>query len=237
MCCNHLTNVQCPVLFDPLGYPGDLIYLYEGQNGIYFNRSDVKDAMHAPQSVSWSECSGPVFADKGGPYSDGDYRYVDTFVLAKASLTPKPSLDPIQSVLPQVIEVTNRVLVANGDYDLEILTNGTLLSIQNMTWNGCLGFQEAPTTPIDIQLPDLQYQQAFADSGMTGYDGPGQGIMGVSPRVPPLLLAKLISLQVQHYERGLMWAETYQSGHMQPQFQPRSSYRHLQWVLGHIDAL
>jgi carboxypeptidase D len=42
---------------------------------------------------------------------------------------------------------------------------------------------------------------------------------------------------IQHYERGLMWAETYQCGHMEPQFQPRSSYRHLQWVLGRIDQL
>lgn len=42
---------------------------------------------------------------------------------------------------------------------------------------------------------------------------------------------------IQHYERGLMWAETYQSGHMEPQFQPRVSYRHLQWVLGRIDVL
>jgi carboxypeptidase D len=41
----------------------------------------------------------------------------------------------------------------------------------------------------------------------------------------------------QHFERGLMWAQTAQSGHMQPQFQPRSSYRHLQWLLGKIDEL
>jgi carboxypeptidase D len=119
-----------------------------------------------------------VFADRSGPYGNGDR-----------------SLDPIQSVLPQVIEATNRVLIANGDFDFEILTNGTLLSIQNMTWNGQLGFQTAPSTPIDIQLPDLQYTAVFDDSGLGGFDGPGQGIMGK-----------------QHYERGLMWAETYQSG-------------------------
>lgn len=92
--------------------------------------------------------------------------------------------------------------------------------------NGDFGFQKKPSTPIDIKLPDLQYAQVIIDSGLTddngdGYDGPGgQGIMGI-----------------QHYERGLMWAETYQSGHMQPQFQPRSAYRHLQWVLGRIDSL
>lgn len=94
------------------------------------------------------------------------------------------------------------------------------MGIQNMTWHGKLGFQSAPTTPIDLKLADLEYQAVFESSGLGGLDGPGQGIMGI-----------------QHYERGLMWAETYSSGHMQPQFQPRSSYRHLQWVLGHIDEL
>ncbi|KAI9692577.1 MAG: hypothetical protein M1822_006808 [Bathelium mastoideum] len=196
-------STMCPILSDPLAYPGDLQYQYPGMGGIYFNRTDVKMAMHAPLDVSWSECSGPVFKGTGGLYELGDY-----------------SLDPIQKVLPQVIEATNRVLVANGDYDMEIITNGTLLSIQNMTWNGKLGFQTKPSTPIDIKLPDLQYQAVYIASNMAGFDGPGQGIMGI-----------------QHHERGLMWAETYQSGHMEPQFQPRSSYRHLQWLLGHIDQL
>jgi len=45
------------------------------------------------------------------------------------------------------------------------------------------------------------------------------------------------TMGVQHFERGLMWAETYQSGHQQPQYQPRSSLRHLMWVLGRIDEL
>ncbi|MBE7180467.1 MAG: hypothetical protein INR71_04510 [Terriglobus roseus] len=200
---------MCPVLYDPLSYPSDIQYDWPGAGGTYFNRTDVKRALHAPLNVSWSECSGPVFAGEGGLYGLGDY-----------------SADPIVKVLPQVIEATNRVLVANGDYDMEVLTEGTLLAIQNMTWNGDFGFQKKPTTPIDIKLPDLQYAAVFQDSGLVdengdGFDGPGgQGIMGI-----------------QHYERGLMWAETYQSGHMQPQFQPRSTYRHLQWVLGRIDKL
>ena len=100
-----------------------------------------------------------------------------------------------------------------------IITNGTLMSIQNMTWNGKLGFQEEPTTPIVINEVDLQYPAVFDANGYNGVDGP-QGTMGV-----------------QHYERGLMWAETYLSGHMQPEFQPRVTYRHLEWVLGRIEVL
>jgi carboxypeptidase D len=65
--------------------------------GIYFNRSDIKTAIHLSQDIDWSECSGPVFAGEDGPYENGDI-----------------STDPIQSILPGVIEKTNRVLVANG---------------------------------------------------------------------------------------------------------------------------
>ena len=198
-------NLACPLLSDVLGFPTELTY--NVYNTTYFNRTDVKQAMHAPTDIDWMECSAsPVFiggADgQGGPQSEGD-------------LAP----DPIQHALPQVIEATNRVLIGNGDYDMIIITNGTLLAIQNMTWNGGLGFDNRPNTTINISLPDLQYDATFVDNGVAGLDD-AQGVMGV-----------------QHYERGLMWVETYQSGHMQPEFQPRSAYRHLQWVLGRIDTI
>lgn len=73
------------------------------------------------------------------------------------------SADPIQHVLPQVIEATNRVLISHADWDAKLLTNGTLLSIQNMTWHGKLGFQEAPSKDYNVTIPDLQY-----DSGKQG---------------------------------------------------------------------
>jgi carboxypeptidase D len=192
---------QCPLLSDPLGFPTGLQYSYPGQP-IYFNRADVKKAMNAPLDVEWLECKGPVFIGNGGPEGEGD-----------------TSPDPIQSVLPRVIEATNRVLISNGDLDMSIITDGTLLAIQNMTWGGKLGFQSLPNTSIVITLPDLQYASTFEANGGAGLEDP-QGTMGI-----------------QHRERGLMWAQTYLSGHMQPQFQPRSSYRHLQWLLGHIETL
>lgn len=198
----HITDA-CPIASDVLGFPGSLEYITPGLP-VYFNRSDVKKAMNAPD-ISWYECSlGSVFVGTTGP--DDNFEQ-DT------------SPDPIQSVLPKVIEHTNRVLVSNGGLDMVIITNGTLLAIQNMTWNGKLGFQSKPSTPIIITEPDLQYEAIFDANGYNGFDDP-QGTMGV-----------------QHFERGLMWAETYQAGHMQPEYQPRSSYRHIQWVLGRINAL
>ena len=195
-----------------IGFPTQLVYTPDGAS-VYFNRSDVKAAIHAPDYVSWAECAvNPVFVGgdsagngsryTGGPEGEGDL-----------------SADPIQRVLPYVIEKTNRVLVSNGDFDFVIISNGTLMAIQNMTWNGKLGFQEAPSTPINITLPDLEYQAVFSANGADGIDGP-QGIVGT-----------------QHYERGLMWASSTLAGHMQPQFQPRTTYRHLQWLLGQVETL
>ena len=202
---------QCPLLWDVISFPTQLVYTPDGAT-TYFNRSDVKTAIHAPQYVGWMECTNQaVFIggtqDENGRYTGGPEGAGDL------------SADPIQKVLPQVIEATNRVLVSNGDFDMIIITNGTLMAIQNMTWNGQLGFQSEPSTPIDITIPDLMYSGVFAANGDPGGDGP-QGTMGI-----------------QHYERGLMWAETFQSGHMQPEFQPRTTYRHLQWLLGMTETI
>jgi len=150
----------------------------------YFNRTDVKKAIHAPLDANWGDCTGYPF--KGSDRSP----------------------DPILGVLPQVIEATNRVLVSNADWDALVFTNGTLLSIQNMTWNGKLGFQSAPTQDFIVPISDHP----------RGHKP--QGVMGK-----------------QHYERGLQWVETYQAGHMQPQYQPAAAWRHLEWVLGRIDEL
>jgi carboxypeptidase D len=123
---------MCPVLWDVLGIPTQLIYTPAGAD-VYFDRTDVKQgqlikllstgcaplltcwsAIHAPLNVSWAECStNPVFVGGNtGPESEGDV-----------------SADPIQHVLPRVIEATNRVLIANGDFDMIVITNGTLMSM------------------------------------------------------------------------------------------------------------
>ena len=172
-------NDACPIGGDVLSFPTALVIESPAtvfNTETYFNRTDVRQAIHAPLEGEWAECQGPVFfgdGGDGGPQGEGDL-----------------SADPIQAVLPQVIDATQRVIVGNGDYDMIIITNGTLLSIQNMTWGGQLGFQEAPSTPIVIGLPDLEYEGYYDSNGIGGEDGPGQGTMGI-----------------QHFERGLMWVE------------------------------
>ncbi|KAL4924150.1 putative pheromone processing carboxypeptidase (Sxa2) [Aspergillus undulatus] len=197
-------NIMCPLLWDVLAFPTILSYQPAGAS-VYFDRPDVKRAIHAPTNVSWSQCSNnAVFigdGGSGGPEQEGDL-----------------SANPIEKVLPQIIEATNRVLISNGDYDMVIMTNGTLLAIQNMTWNGELGFRERPSKAVEIELPDLANAEVLAENGVD-WDV-GQGVMGV-----------------QHFERGLMWMQTYQSGHMQPQYQARVAYRHLEWLLGRTEEI
>ena len=153
----------------------------------YLNRPDVKEAIHAPHDSEWRECSPDVRTDK-----------------------EKRVAPPIQGVLPRLIESTNRVLIASGYLDGVILTNGTLLAIQNMTWNGQLGFQKPPSK--DFVVP----KTANGDSQPHSRDQ----VKGI-----------------QHYERGLQWVGTYESGHEQPMYQPEAALRQLQWVLRRIDDL
>jgi len=91
---------HCPFPFDPLASPAVGGVLQEGAE-IYFRRPDVIEAMHAPKNINWSDCSEHkvYLGGRAGPELRGDL-----------------SLDPIQHVLPKVIEHTNRVLVANADW-------------------------------------------------------------------------------------------------------------------------
>jgi carboxypeptidase D len=92
---------QCPMPYDVLGNPSTFNYTVPGTK-IYFQRPEVIEAIHAPKEITqWSDCAkNPVFTAKlAGPQQRGD-----------------TSPDPIQGVLPQIIEATNRVLVANGDW-------------------------------------------------------------------------------------------------------------------------
>jgi len=84
-----------------------------------------------------------------------------------------------------------------------------------MTWNGALGFQQKPNETFFVEYNDIWF------APMQNYTNPNpQGTMGV-----------------KHFERGLMWNEVFQAGHMVPQYQPRAALKQLRWLLGRIDDL
>ena len=81
------------------------------QSPIYFNRKEVKEAIHAPVDVEWSECANTNVFVRGG----------DT------------SLPPAYTVLPSVIEKSERAVVVHGLADFILIAEGTEIILQNMT--------------------------------------------------------------------------------------------------------
>ncbi|KAJ3827452.1 alpha/beta-hydrolase [Lentinula raphanica] len=110
-----------PTLWSVLGFPEST------QQFIYFNRTDVQDAIHAPH-INWDICGeGSVYVNaQGRPGND-------------------QSIPSMLSVFPNVIEKSERVVVVHGLADFILVAEGTRIAIQNMTWNGAQGFQ----TPIE----------------------------------------------------------------------------------------
>lgn len=133
-----------PNLWSVLGFPRAT------QEFIYFNRTDVQDAIHAPH-ITWSTCSnGAVYvnATTGRPGND-------------------QSIPSTLSVLPNVIEKSVRTVIVHGLADFILVAEGTRIAIQNMTWNGAQGFQ----TPIEdesFRLKDMGvYGNTHTERGLT----------------------------------------------------------------------
>ncbi|KAK0652281.1 Alpha/Beta hydrolase protein [Cercophora newfieldiana] len=121
----------CPLAWDVLGFPGSTLFTPEGAE-VYFDRTDVKNAIHAPKDIHWSQCA-------------------ERYVFANMD----SSEDSISAVLPHVIEATQNVIISHGALDMILLANGTLLGIQNMTWGGKLGFRNRPTQPFYVPASNI----------------------------------------------------------------------------------
>lgn len=114
------------------------------------------------------------------------------------------------TVLPGVIERTQNVIVSHGLLDMVLIANGTLLQIQNTTWGGLQGFQEAPSA--DLVVPA---HGDYSDATLAA-----SGVMGTT-----------------HTERGLTYATVMMSGHMVPEYQPSVAFRQIEFLLGRVSSL
>ncbi|KUI65651.1 Serine-type carboxypeptidase F [Cytospora mali] len=115
-----------PVPDDVLGFPYTQMFLSPGQQ-LYFNRNDVKQAIHAPKDVNWTICSDEHVFNGTDDSDPSSYR-----------------------TIPDVIDRTKNVQIAHGTMDMVLLANATLLAIQNMTWGGRLGFHREPREPLFV---------------------------------------------------------------------------------------
>lgn len=129
------------------------------------------------------------------------------------------------TALPSVIERTNNVIVGSGMLDYLLLTNGTLMTLNNMTWNGAQGFSQAPSDPFFVP-----YNPSI---GEVIYETTQQPI----PAVPVGLVGGAGLLGTTHTERGLTWVTVSLAGHEIPQYVPGAAYRQLEFLLGRISSL
>jgi carboxypeptidase D len=135
----------CPLLWDVLGFPGSMPYLPEGAE-IYFDRADVKRAIHAPLNTTWEECSS------------------DDVFLNGTDTSPPSTV----SALPRVIDATKNVIVGHSALDMILLANGTLLALQNMTWGGQRGFSRRPDQPFYVPHNNMTTASTLAAGGVFG---------------------------------------------------------------------
>jgi len=77
-----------------------------------------------------------------------------------------------------------------------LFMNGTLATIQNMTWNGHQGFQKPPIEPLLVPYTDSLNAIANGNGQIPFTADAGAGIMGTA-----------------HTERGLTFSTVYGSGH------------------------
>lgn len=182
-----------------MGFPS----LSGGPNN-YFNRSDVQAQLHVPPT-NYAVCGGGE-----NLFPEGD-------------LSVPSSIGP----LPSVIERTNNVLIGHGLLDFLLFSNGSLITIQNMTWNGAQGFQSAPSDTPNFFVPyhqSLGLIQKYADEGLPNtpaiYDTAGAGFQGT-----------------WHTERGLTFVTVTLAGHEIPQYVPGAAYRQVEFLLGRIKNL
>lgn len=156
----------CPFLWDEMGFPS----LAAGPND-YFNQSAVQKALHVPPT-HYAVCNGKIFPN-------GD-----------------PSVPSALGPLPGVIERTNNVLIGHGWYDYLLFMNGSLATIQNMTWNGAQGFHSPPVEPLFVPYTDALNGIAHGRGSRPFTADAGGGILGTA-----------------HTERGLTFSTVYDSGH------------------------
>lgn len=181
-----ITNL-CPVKYDPIGFTDGTNFIPEGSGPAYFNRPDVKAVIHAPNK-EWQFCTDqPVFVN------DTD-----------DSLVGGPGSQP---VLPHVIDRTQNVILGHGTQDFVLINDGTLLTIQNMTWGGMLGFQSRPAGPL--------YVPYHANNDFT--TAAGSGVLGTA-----------------HEERGLTYVAVGPAGHFLAMDAPAVAFRSMEVLLGRV---
>jgi carboxypeptidase D len=107
----------------------------------------VKAALHASPNTTWEECSSV------NVFPNGD-----------------SSLPPSLTVLPNVIEKSERSVIVHGLGDFVLIAEGARIALQNMTWAGHQGFQSAPANDSFVIDGFGAYGTVQAERGLAYYE-------------------------------------------------------------------
>ncbi|PSR92046.1 hypothetical protein BD289DRAFT_481286 [Coniella lustricola] len=130
-------------------------------------------------------------------------------------------------VLPKVVEATQNVILASASLDFLIMMNVSLLSIQNMTWNGAQGFSSspfsdkffAPYNPTIVMSIDEDLFDDYVPAINVGLPA-GGGYYGTT-----------------HTQRCLTYVVIDLASHEIPGYAPGSAFWVLELLLGRINNL
>ncbi|KAG4436872.1 hypothetical protein IFR05_007635 [Cadophora sp. M221] len=169
-----LQQDYCPYLWSELGYPSS-----GGGPSNYFNRSDVQRAIHAPRT-NYFVCEA-----QPNIFPAGDQ-----------------SLPSGLGTLPSVIDRTKNVIIVHGLLDFLLFADGSLITIQNMTWGGLQGFQTPPSSTFNFKVPSQANQGTthsergltFVKVNLAGHFVP-QYTPGAAYRQLEFLLGRISSLE------------------------------------------
>ncbi|WBW70765.1 serine carboxypeptidase Sxa2 [Schizosaccharomyces osmophilus] len=126
----------------------------------YLNRKDVQQQLHATRVESALTSSKGIFGN-GCNYD----------VYGEIVKHGAPSI--LEEVVPELVQ-NNKVSFLAGALDFQILWTGSLLALQNTTWNGWQGFQETPdlNSPSGFTLNERNL--AFTLSNNVGHMAPSK---------------------------------------------------------------
>jgi carboxypeptidase D len=136
-------------LWDVLGFPGSFPNVQSSP--LYFDRADVKATLHASLNKTWLECS-------------------DANVFQAAQDGIDESLPPAFTVLPSVIEKSERNVIIHGLADYILIAEGARIVLQNMTWGGKQGFQKPLKTDSFIVDGIGAYGNMQSERNLTYYE-------------------------------------------------------------------
>ncbi|KAG1800316.1 Alpha/Beta hydrolase protein [Suillus plorans] len=149
-------------IWDTYPLPWDVLGFLDMQSPIYYNLTDVKEAIHAPVNTDWFACSPDVFE------------------------TEDSSLPPAFTVLPNVIEKSQRTVIVRGLADFRLIADGDRIAIQKQT----------PIANDSFILDGVgAYGSMHSERGLTYYEVALSGHM-----VPQF--APVASFQIMQYLMG-----------------------------------